>query len=286
MTTSSQEHKLDFAHWLHASKIIYQRFLKFLSNNLGIYITIALALLAGSVVINNTFESTIQNTVLVDIRPLFSPILIMVIFTSTYLALAISVSISKENDKGTMEVLMYGPMNFKSYLLGVFGAFIVTYVICALVVMIWANAVIWFSHLDFSFDVYFLLFLSIFTAGSMISYGIFIASLGGKTRMTVIYFIIFIVMMVGVQIADYVISTLLLTTSATGIDEFVILRNVLGRISQLFVYFSPFSLLQLIMDDIVNVSIGSFVLHLSITIGQIVLLLLFSFQLFKKKGVH
>ena len=248
--------------------------------------TLALALFGGSIVINNTLESAVQNTILVDIQPLFSPVLLMVILTSTYLALAVSVSISKENDKGTLEVLMYGPVNYRSYLFGAFAAFIISYIICVLIFTIWANAAIWLSHIDFSFDIYFLLLLSVFTVGSMISYGVFIAALGGKTRMTIIYFILFIVIMVGIQIADYVISTLLLTTSATGIDEFSILRNFLERISQFLVYFSPFSLFQLMMDDIVNRSIGNLAIHIVITIGQIGLLLLFSYILFKKEGVH
>jgi hypothetical protein len=282
----SDKKSRDWSHWLHASRIIFNRYQKFLFNGFGIYLTLALALVGGSIVINNNLESAVQNTILVDIRPLFSPALIMVILTSTYLAMAISISISKENDKGTLEVLMYGPVNYKSFLSGVFTAFIVTYLIGLLVFTFWANITIWLSHLEFSFDIYLLLLVSVITAGSMISYGIFIAALGGKTRMTIIYLILFIVLMVGIQIADYIVSTLLLTTSATGIDEFAILRDFLSSISKFLVYFSPFSLFQLMMDDIVNGSMGSFVIHVSITLGQIVLLLLFSYLLFKKEGVH
>lgn len=286
ITKSSNKISRDWSHGFHGSRIIFKRYQKFLFNGFGIYLTMALALIGGSIVINNDLESAVQNTILVDIRPLFSPALIMVILTSTYLAMAISISISKENDKGTLEVLMYGPMNYRSYLFGVFSAFIVTYLVGLLVFTFWANIAIWLSHLEFSFDIYLLLLVSVITAGSMISYGIFIAALGGKTRMTIIYFILFIVLMVGIQIADYVISTLLITTSSTAIDEFAILRNVLEGVSKFMVYFSPFSLFQLMMDDIINGSMGSFAIHIAITVGQIVLLLLFSYLLFKKEGVH
>lgn len=282
----SDEQRTDLAHWFHASKIIHLRFLNLIFNNLGIYLILALALLGGSIVINNTLESAVQNTILVDIQPLFSPALVMVILISTYLALAVCISISKENDKGTLEVLMYGPVNYRSYLSGVFSAFLVTYIIGLIVFTIWANLAIQLSQFGFSLDLYLILLISIITAGSMISYGIFIAALGGKTRMSILYFILFIGLIIGIQLADYVISTLLLATSSTAIDEFAILRNVLASVSQFLVYFSPFSLFQLMMGDIVNGSMGSFFIHLLLTLSQIVLLLLFSYLLFKKEGVH
>ncbi len=253
---------------------------------MGIYIIVLIALTGGAIALNNNISYVIQNTVLIGLEPFFLPILIIVVILATYLALSASITASREYDKGTLEVMLYGPVNIKSFLAGVFLSYLSIYAYIVLLIFCWVNFAIWLTHLSISVNAYFVLLISIFTTGAMIAYGLFISSLGGKTRTTFIFFTLFIGIIVGIQVADQVLSTIILVTGSTTVDQFGVVRQILAILNQIVSYISPFSLLQLLMDDIVNASTGSFILHLAITILQIALLLFLSQVILKNRGVR
>lgn len=272
--------------WKYPAKVIADRLKVSILNNIGIYLMVTLALIGGSIGLNNSIRFVTKNIVLVGANPLFLPILIMVIFLSLYLALNASLQLSKEYDRGTYEVLLYGPMNSKAFLLGIFLAFMSIYFFIVLIFMIWANLSIFVTHLLFSYDFLLILLASIVTVGSMISYGLFIASLGGKTRTTIIYFVLFIIIILGIQLSNQFIASLALVTTATSVDRIAVIRQVLELLNYITTYISPLSLLQMMMDDITNTNIGLFFIHLLITLIQMYLLLIFSHLILKKKGAR
>ena len=274
------------ASFLYPARIIGLRIQNTGISSWGIYLVLLLALAGGAIALNNNLSYIKQNTILIGLEPLFLPILIIVIIVASYLSLSASITASKEYDRGTLEVMLYGPVNLKSFLAGVFFSYITIYAYVVLLIFCWINFAIYLTHLSFSINSYLILLISIVTTGSMIAYGLFISSIGGKTRTTFIFFILFIGFIIGVQVADQALSTIILVTGSTTVDQFGVIRHILAILTQFISYISPFSLLQLMMDDVVNASTGSFILHFMLTSLQIVILLFLSQVIIKNRGVR
>lgn len=274
------------SNWKHPAKVIASRLQQSIINNIGIYLIVTIALIGGSIGLNNSIRFVTKNIVLVSDNLLFPPILIMVMLLSLYLSLNASIHLSKEYDRGTYEILLFGPVDTRSFILGIFFAFLSIYLFVIIIFIIWANLSIFIINLFFSFDYVLILLASIITVGAMISFGIFIAVLGGRTRTTIIYFILFIIIILGIQLANQFVSSLPLVTTATSVDQIAVIRQVLEVLNYAITYISPLSLLKMMMDNISNASLGLFAFHLLLTILQMLLLLLVSHFVLKRKGAH
>ena len=86
-------------------------------NGSGIYFTIFLSLLITSIIIHNYLSAIEQETIFIISNPLSYPLFIATYISSFYLALTAAISISKEKENKTLEVLFYGPVDKYSFIL-------------------------------------------------------------------------------------------------------------------------------------------------------------------------
>ena len=69
------------------------------------------ACLAASLVLQNTLGYVSRNAVLSTRQPLFLPIAFMVAVVSLYLGLSAALGVARERDRGTLSVLLFGPVD-------------------------------------------------------------------------------------------------------------------------------------------------------------------------------
>ena len=183
-------------------------------------------------------------------------------------------------------MLFYGPVDEFSYMLGNFFAQIKVFILALLAILIWINLCIWLLNLDFRVDIFFMLAASIFMCGQLVAFGLLLAAWGGKKRNALVYFILIIVLIVGIQAADLIVSTLVQFQNTTLTDPFVFLRNILSLLNTIIAWISPYSQLSNAYDAILNNSFWGFFRILTLMFGQIILMLGGSILLLKKKGVR
>ncbi len=198
----------------------------------------------------------------------------------------ILLNLSREYNNNTIEMLFYGPVDEYSYILGNFFAQIKVFLLALVVVLVWINLSIWLLNLDFRVDVLIMLLASILMCGQLVAFGLLLAVWGGKRRNALIYFILIIVLIGGIQAADLIVSTLVEIQSNTLTDPFVFLRNILSWLSQIIAWVSPYSQLNNIFDAILNNSISSFIRISVLMFVEMILILAGSIYLLKKKGVR
>ncbi len=254
---------------------------------LGMYATMSLAFLIAAVMVHNDLRFAERNSVFISREPLAFPILITVIVTSIYLAMSTAVLVSREREQGTLETLFFGPVDELAFVLGYFLAQLRVYFGLVLVIILWTNLVTWVLNLRFSLAITVLSLTSVVATAVVISFGLLVAMWGKRTRRTLLFFILVIALILGLQVSDIVISGIALATSATANDPILVIRNVLSLINLYLVnWISPFSQLRLLLDALTEGNVWSYFYHLAVLVGQTAVLLTAAVWSLKRTGVR
>jgi membrane-associated phospholipid phosphatase len=103
---------------LHAARVVAWREVRLAVVGLGGYVAVSLALLAAGWIISNDVRAVRAADVLVLEHPFRTPVTVAVLLVSMFLGVSAVVSVARERDRGTLEVLFYGPIDEASYLAG------------------------------------------------------------------------------------------------------------------------------------------------------------------------
>ena len=276
-------------HWRdrwHAANCIQRRASASAFYSWGIYVAMTASLLIAAVSVGNTLKFTEQNVLFVSRQPIFLPILINTIIISIYLAMISTLAVSSERDQGTLETLMQGPVDGFSFILGNFLAQMKVYAALALVAFVWSNLLTWLLHLRYSIEVGIVLVVSLAAAAVVIAFGMFVAMWGGRSRTALIYFTLITLLVVGVQLADQIVTGIVLTQNPSVNDPLITVRNVLGIANGIVRWISPYAQLDLAMTALVDRAYLDFFAHIGVMLGQATVFLLGSVRLLDRKGVR
>lgn len=270
----------------HAINIIRDRNSQVTLYQFGIYVTITLALVTSDLALHNMLRFTERNVVFVANQPLFLPILVCTGLVSLYLGVIASVTVSRERDRKTLEVLMYGPVDESTFLLGIFFAQLLIFLIAIAFLFIWSNLVVWVLNLVFSVEVIGVLFASILMTSVIVAFGLFTAVWGDKTRTALVVFVLVLLLLAGVQIADQVVSNIIVSSGPSSNDPILVIRNALAMLTRLTQWISPYAQLIQAMDALVNHSLISYLMNLGIMLIQSSVLLIGGINLLSRKGAR
>jgi ABC-type transport system involved in multi-copper enzyme maturation permease subunit len=274
-------------HWAprwHAAQAIQARSSSSTVYGLGIYITLSMALAVAALIVHNTVRYVERNAVVSTRQPLFLPLALMVTVLSLYLALGAVVAVARERDRGTLQVLMFGPVDETSFVLGHFYAQLKVYFGLVLLTIVWLNVVSWLLHLAFSIEAILLLASSLTTAAAVVAFGLLIAVWGGRTRAALVYFILIVLLFIALQVGNDVASGIALSSNPSQNDPIFIVRNALVVITNVTQWFSPYSQFSQMMDDLLNRAVGSYLFHLGLTLAQGLVLLAVTVLILQRKG--
>ena len=253
--------------------------------NIGLYIILFFGYLSACLILQNNVKSAEINHVFVSSLPLFLPLLLCVAIVSMYLAVLASIQVSRERDKGTLEVLFFGPVNESAYLWGIFLAYVKIFLGAILLVFIWALAASWILHLAFSYKLILMLLSSILMASGLISFGNLTGVLGKKTRSALVYFFLAILILGSIQIGDQIMG-IFIQSAATVTNSILFIRNALAFLSNAIQWISPFSQMTILMDALADDAYLHYVLHLIVLCVQILILQCSAIFVLRRKGVR
>jgi len=174
---------------IHTVKVLMKRELISSLYGPGIYIAIFISFLSSSFILKNYLDSIREDNISISSDPLNYPLFISVIVISFYLAILSAISISRERDQGTLEVLFYGPVSCPSYVLAKYFKDLLLYLVVVgfLFVYFWGVSVL--TNLGFSYGLVQAAFLSIFSVSCAITFGLFISSFTNRVRSSILYFL-------------------------------------------------------------------------------------------------
>ena len=220
---------------------------------------------------------------MISADPLNYPLFISTIIISFYLALLSAISISREKDQGTLEVLFYGPVSSSSYILGKYIKNILTYFVVVLFFLVYFWGVSLLTNLGFSSRLGKAIVTSIFSLSCVISFGLFISSLTKKMRNSIIWLIGIFILFLAVGIGQ----TILLGMPQGEVSSaLTYLTDTLSLVSRGTNWISPFSYLSRGIDAISLDNNLLWGLNILYSIIYSAILLVLSICILKRKGVR
>jgi|YelNatPaOPRAMG01_1025707.scaffolds.fasta_scaffold00338_36 ABC-type transport system involved in multi-copper enzyme maturation permease subunit len=272
-----------FVYRLHSIKAIIKREARSSFFGLGLYIAATIACFVASFIFNSYINTVQGNNIMVMASPLNNPLFYAVIVAALYTAISSSTALSREKDKGTLEVLFYGPVDYASIILAKFLEDIISFLIVMLLVTLFFVYAAVTTNLGFSITYLYTVFLAIFLAASMSSFGLWLSALTTKIRTSILLFILIMGGFLGLQFLEEYILTLKPENLSLSM---IYIMGVLSNILRIIKWASPFSYLT---NGISAVALGSTSLYLENMLGSLaytVLLLVLTVYTLKWKGVR
>ncbi len=238
--------------------------------------------IASSFILKNYLDSIQADNILISADPLNYPLFVSVIIISFYLAILSAISISREKDQGTLEVLFYGPVNSFTYILGKYIKDILTYLLMVVFLLIYFWGVSLLTNLGFSYGLLKTILVSIFSVSCIVSFGLFISSLTGKMRNSIIWLVGILALFLAIQIGQTILF---------GIPEenkspvLTYLEDTLSVVFQGINWISPFSYLTRGIDSVYLDNTLLYGLNILYSLAYSAILLLLSTFILKRKGV-
>lgn len=248
----------------------------------GIYIVAFLSFVASSFILKNYLDSIQADNILISADPLNYPLFISVVIISLYLAILSAVSISREKDQGTLEVLFYGPVSSSTYILGKYIKDILTYLVMIIFFLVYFWGVSLLTNLGFSYGLLKTILVSIFSVSCIVSFGLFISSLTGKMRNSIIWLVGILGLFLVVQLGQ---TVLLGMPEESMSPVLTYLGDTLSVVSQGINWISPFSYLTRGIDAVYLDSTLLYGLNILYSLVYSAVLLSLSIVILKRKGV-
>jgi ABC-type transport system involved in multi-copper enzyme maturation permease subunit len=267
----------------HPIKAIIKREAKSSFFGLGLYIAATIACFVASFIFNSYINTVQGNNIMVMASPLNNPLFYAVIVAALYTAISSSTALSREKDKGTLEILFYGPVDYASIILAKFLEDLVSFLIIMLLVTLYFVYAAITTNLGFSITYLYTVILAVFLAASMSSFGLWLSSLTTRIRTSILLFILIMGGFLGIQFLEGYILTLKPENLSLSM---IYIMGVVSNILRVIKWASPFNYLT---NGINAVALGSTSLYLENMLGALVytaLLLTLTVYTLKWKGVR
>ncbi len=230
---------------LHAARVVAGREALALLRSPAAYVALSVALLGAGWLLDGNLERARASGFLVDDRPFQPPLLAAILATSVFLAITAVVSVARERERGTLEVLFYGPIDEPAYVLGKFLGQVVAY-LAALPVL--AASLLLLSLLTgfaFSQAAILGLVVSVVPVAETVAFGLLFSALAGRLRTAILLFVATIALFLGIAVAY---SVVVLVPVESPSSPILPLRNTLAALNTLVAWLSPFASLERALD--------------------------------------
>lgn len=231
--------KMEYRH--NAIGVIARRDIKSTVNGIGIYVAASLAFLVSMLFVRSNLKGVTENGLMVMVNPLNYPLFIAVIIGATYLALTSTISVARERDQGTLEVLFYGPVDSTTYIIAKFVEQIVTFL--GLIVVYIAVFFMISRMTNFGMDGSFLAMagLSVLLAASIVAFGLLLSTISRSARTSVIVLLVLLLAFLAIDIVAGILNSM----SAKDMSATLIYARVaVDMLNRGLKWISPFAYLN------------------------------------------
>ena len=231
----------------HVSGVVAQRELDALVRGLAGYAALAIALLVAGWILATDVSKVQANGLLVRDSAFQAPLLAAVLLLAVFLAISAVVSVARERERGTLEVVFYGPVDEPAYLAGKFVGQVMGYTL-ALPILI-ASFLLLSVFTGFAFTHLLVLgsVASVIPAAEVIAFGLLLSVAAGRLRTAILLFVGVVALFLGIAFAYNVVSAIPVESPASPILP---LRDALSALDAIVDWLSPFSYLDRVLESI------------------------------------
>ncbi len=268
----------------HAVRVAAKRELRSTLYGVGLYAALAVIFLAsGYFFVNSSIRSALDAGVLALQNPITEPFFFSVGLAATYLGLCSALSVSRDRDQGTLEVLFYGPVDTISYLMAKFFHQLLAFVVVLAFAIVNFYVISLITNLGFTADFVGFLVLSLFLTSCMVSFGIFLSVITRRMMASVIAFLALVLFFLGFSVAHTIVMSL---PGESMTPLLVYVRVIIDNMNSVMQWISPLSYFSRGMTAVFMKDFGQYALSLFSSVVYTGILFSLSVAIFKKKGVR
>lgn len=271
---------------VHAITTIQRRESRSKFWRLGAFLVLTLAFLICSLIVINTLRYVELNLVLIEDAPLLLPLMGFALLVGIYLSLVSLIHSSREISTGALELLLCGPVDEASFILGEFLTQLRFYFLAAVIFLFWALLCAWQLNLILDWLLPIFILSTFLPVATFVALGQASAILGGKTRASLIYFFLIMGGFAGLHLADTIVTNLVISNSSTITDPMLYIRDILSAINNVIQWISPFAIFQNIIQAVTDNSPGAYLLNAAIGLAETAGLLALSIFTLTKRGIR
>ena len=242
--------KLNKNYRYNTVKTLTKYFLKSLYARAEIWLMFTSVLLVFAVFIINTARSVNRDLFVVSPNIYEGPIYISVIFVCIFSSYLQVLHISRDIDSRVYESYLYGPVDEISYIAGIF----ITYSLINLIAIVflpfmWILIITLLMGLLPSAAAFAGLIYGYFLSNLILFITMCIAAAAKKSKLSILYLLIFHFICTGIVLADTVISRFLIPLRRSDVDMFSFFRRLFHTLFEISVYFSPYTQFFLFLQN-------------------------------------
>jgi len=268
---------------LHAGWVVARREIGNAASALGGYVAIATALLAAGWIVSNDIRAARAADLLVLEHPFRSAVTVAVLVISLFLGVSAVVSVARERDRGTLEVLFYGPVDEVSYLGGKLLGQVGGYLVALPILLAGLLMLSFLTGLSLTGSVILGMVASVVPAGLVVAFGLLLAVIGGRLRNAVLLFVTATLAMVAVSVAYRFLLTVPIGSATSPLLP---IRDAIGAMNAVVEWISPFATLERTVDGIAIGAWASVALSLLVAGGYTLVSLLGAAAILRRRGIR
>jgi len=238
MTSATQSGWL--RHFWHAVWTIESRSAHYTLVGWAYWLALAAGLLMANVSLHNTVRNAQQALLLVAAQPLRTPIYIATLLLVFYVAVAAATMLARERERGTLNVLLFGPSSEGATVLGIFLAHWRIFALALVGVLAWALVASWALQLQIDLFLLWLGVAALLLAASMIALALFTATFGKRARTSLLLFLVIGALMLLLLISGTIVD--LVTATGGASESLLVVDRALGSVSRVLGWVSPIAL--------------------------------------------
>ncbi len=213
----------------------------------GFYVAIAVAMVAATWIFLVDLRAVEAAGILVRAEAFGAPLVVTMFILGFFLAVAATVSVVRDRNRGTLEVLFYGPVDEVSYIVGKVGGLLLGFLVALPLVLAGLFLLSLMTGFLLTPSIYAAIALSVVPALEIISLGILVSVCASRVRTAVLVAIGLIAFLVGVTLAHEMV---LLVPVEDASSPIIPLRDALRTLNAIIVLVSPFAHLERIVDAV------------------------------------
>lgn len=220
---------------------------------------------------------------LVVADPFGSPLAVAMLLLALFLSLSAAVSVARERESGTLEVLFYGPVDEFAYVLGKTGGLLVSYLAALPLLLLSFLLLALLTGFSLTPSVLVATALSIIPAAAIVGFGVLLSVGARRVRTAVLLLVAIAALLLGIAIAYRMVLLVPITDSASAALP---LRDALAALDMVVRWISPFAYLERVVGGAMSgawrttiVSLAAAAVYAAATIGLAACWL-------RRRGVH
>ena len=249
----------------------------------GGFIALTAALLAATWMIRIDIRALESAGLIIRADPFRTPLATAMLVVALYIGVSASMSVARDRESGTLEVLFYGPVDEISYILGKIGGLLLAYSMALPLLLAFFLLLSGIAGFALSADLFASVALSIVPAAAIISFGVLLSVGTDRVRSAVLLFIAVAALLIGVAIAYRLV---LLAPIGDPSSPLLPLRDALAAIDFTIRWISPFAYIERIVSHAASGAWRPALPSLAASAAYSAAMIGFASMWLRRRGVH